>query len=83
MRYWSLGWLPLVILFVALLLFRGCGFGWGGGCGTSRGWRRWRGRDDDHGREPDALEILNRRYANGEMDDEEYRRKKEEILRRA
>lgn len=80
MRYWGFGWLPILILFGALFFFRGCGFGWGGGCGMHRGWRER--AHGGHDREPDALEILNRRYANGEIDSEEYRRKKEEIIRK-
>lgn len=39
------------------------------------------GRSITSGREKTALDILNERYAQGEIDDEEYARKKRELIR--
>jgi len=76
MRFGDLSWLFIILLFVGMFFLRGCG--WGGGCGVPRFHRR---TNHDSGNDrSEALEILNKRYANGEIDEEEYKRKKEDIL---
>ena len=76
MRFGDLSWVFIILLFVGMFFLRGCGLG--GGCGTSRFSRR--SNHDSENNKSEAIEILNKRYASGEIDDEEYRRKKDEIL---
>lgn len=77
MPYGNRSWLFVILFFGAMFFLRRCG--WGGGCGIPHLPRRTKQHHDDA--KSEAIEILNRRYANGEIDDEEYKRKKEEILR--
>ena len=69
-EWFPLMWIfPLIFLVVMLLfLFRGGGGGWPM-CGSH-------GRRD---REDSAREILDRRYARGEINQEEYQRMKKEL----
>ena len=76
MRFGDLSWLFVILLFVGMFFLRGCG--WGGGCGVPRFSRRSGHNFKDDNSE--AIEILNKRYASGEIDSEEYKRKKDEIL---
>lgn len=76
MRFGDLSWLFVILLFAGMFFLRGCG--WGGGCGVSSFLRR-SGHDANDGKS-EAIEILNKRYASGEIDSEEYKRKKNEIL---
>lgn len=76
MRFGDLSWLFVILLFAGMFFLRGCG--WGRGCGMPRYHKR-SGNDSNNS---DAIDILNKRYANGEIDSEEYKRKKEEILGR-
>lgn len=77
MRFGDLSWLLVILFFVGMFFLRGCGL-LGGCCGTPRFPRR---SDQNSGdKSQDAIDILNKRYANGEIDSEEYRRKKDEIL---
>jgi len=74
MPYGYFNWMNLIflaLLFGAFFFMRRCG--WGGGCG-------WHGRHSHSNGRSKALDILNQRYARGEIDSEEYRRKKEDIL---
>lgn len=59
-----------------MFFLRRCG--WGGGCKMPRHYRLT-GHDLYYS---EAMDILNKRYANGEIDSEKYKRKKEEILGR-
>lgn len=77
MPYGNWSWLFIILFFAAMFFLRRCG--WGRGCGVPYLPRRPNYHYDY--RKSEAIEILNKRYANGEIDDEEYRRKKEEILR--
>ena len=43
---------------------------------------RYHKRSNNDSNNSDAIDILNKRYANGEIDSEEYKRKKDEILGR-
>lgn len=80
MPFGNSSWLFVILLFAGIFLLRR--FGLGGGCCGPHGTHiehRESKKDVDHSKS-EALEILNRRYANGEIDTEEYRRRKEEIL---
>ena len=60
--YWGIGFWPLLPLFwIGIVAF----FCWG--AFRWFGWRNWRGTFATS-IEPDALEILRRRYARGEID---------------
>ncbi len=76
MRFGDLSWLFVILFFIGMFFLRGCG--WGGGCGIPRFHRR----SGHNSNNTDAIDILNKRYANGEIDSEEYKRKKAEILGR-
>lgn len=76
MRFGDLSWLFIILLFVGMFFLRGCG--WGGCCGMPRHHKR----SNNDSNNSDAIDILNKRYANGEIDSEEYKRKKDEILGR-
>jgi len=76
MRFGDLSWIFIILLFVGMFFLRGCG--WGGGCGMPR----YHKRSNNDSNNSDAIDILNKRYANGEIDSEEYKRKKDEILGR-
>lgn len=52
------------------------------GCGWSGMPRFHRRPKHDSDNKYEVIEILNKRYANGEVDSEEYKLKNEEILRR-
>lgn len=71
--FFPFGFLIFVIgvFFVFRLAF--WGWGWGSGRGYYRGY--WRADA------PSALEILNRRYARGDISKEQYEQMKGEILR--
>jgi uncharacterized membrane protein len=75
MRFGDFSGLFIILLFIGMFFLRGCG--WGGGCGVPRFHKR-SGHDSNNS---DAIDI-NKRYANGEIDSEEYKRKKDEILGR-
>lgn len=77
MMFGGFSWLFIILIFAAMFLIGGCG--WRGGCGVSRSHRR---SSNDFNNNSDAIEILNKRYASGEIDSEEYNRKKKEILNR-
>jgi putative membrane protein len=70
-----LGWFTLV--FLLFFVFRrgawGPGCGWGG-YGPGYGRAGWRGR-------PDPTEILDRRFATGEIDAEEYQARRSALKR--
>lgn len=76
MRYGDLSWLFVILLFAGVFFLRGYGFG--GCCGVSRFSRR--SSQNLNNSNSEAIEILNKRYASGEIDSEEYKRKKDEIL---
>ena len=66
-HYWFFGywWIfPLVMMFFCFLFMRG----WGGR------WRCWSGPFQDQGESP--MDILNKRYARGEIDQPEYEEKR-------
>lgn len=68
-----------IIIFVCCIFFIVRGFGCGsGGCGP---WFSHRGSEWDRRRNTDAaLDILNQRYAKGEITKEEYDKMKKDIL---
>lgn len=68
-HYWWL--IPLIL--IALCFF------WGKGCCFRR---RDRFTDDPSKTDETALEILDKRYARGEIDEQEYERKKERITQK-
>lgn len=74
--FWSGSWWVVPIVMIALCLFMMGGM-------TRWGWKgrmpRWRSLCDTHC--DSALEILNRRYARGEIDKNEYEEKKMAITR--
>ncbi len=77
--YGPWGWFPLMWIFpliflVVMLLFVFRGGGWGGG----GGWPMCGGRGMRE-KEESAKEILDRRYARGEISQEEYQRMKKEL----
>jgi uncharacterized membrane protein len=76
MRFGDYSWLFLILVFAGMFFLRGCGFG--GCCGAPRFSRR--SFHDSNDRNSEAIEILNKRYASGEIDSDEYKRKKDEIL---
>ena len=80
--YGPWGWFPLMWIFpliflIVLLVFLFRGGGGGGGWPMCGGWgMRDRGMRDT---EESAKEILDRRYARGEISREEYQRMKKEL----
>ncbi len=62
-EYWWL--IPLVLIALCFFWSKGCCFG-----------RRGRFANDPDRTNETTLEILNKRYARGEIDDEEYERKR-------
>jgi len=68
-HYWWL--IPLILIALCFFLSKGCCF-------------RMRDRftDDLSKTDETALEILDKRYARGEIDDQEYERKKERITQK-
>lgn len=66
-----------IFIFALFFIFRFAFWGWGWGWGWRRGYynRSW-GSDG-----PYALEILNQRYARGEITKEQYDQMKDDILR--
>ena len=68
--YWWL--IPLIMIGLCIFWGRGCCFGWR---------RHYDHRSDRNvdATSASALEILGRRYARGEIDDEEYQRKRKAI----
>lgn len=80
MPFGNSSWLFVILLFAGIFLLRWFGLG-GGCCGphTEHGGHG-ESKKGVESSKSEALEILNRRYASGEIDSEEYRRKKEEIL---
>lgn len=65
----------IVLVVVGYFVFRGCGWGWGGGCcgGNSRRYNRY-SYDEDA-----AMAALRRRYANGEISKEQYEQMKKDL----
>lgn len=78
MPYGEWSWLFVILFFGAMFFFRRCG--WGGGCGVPTFHRRYN-HHELHNTKSEALQILNQRYAKGEIDTEEYRNKRDEINR--
>jgi uncharacterized membrane protein len=69
-NFWWL--IPLVLIGLCIFGVRGC-------CAGSRHWRETLPGQRKGAGSVSALEFLNRRYARGEIDDEEYQRKSETI----
>ena len=69
--------IAIALVVVGYLIFRGCGWGWGGGCCGSRGSQYGRYRSDEE--KETFMEILRRRYANGEISKEQYEQMKNDL----
>lgn len=64
---------PLVMMVFCFIFMRGCGRRW-----------RWYGpfHDPGQGSGESAMDILNKRYARGEIDQQEYEEKKSSLVSR-
>ena len=74
---WMLFMIPIgliVLIIIGYAIWRG--YGWGGGCGGHYGYARY-GSDTDR---ENAMEILRRRYARGEISKEQYEQMKKDIV---
>ena len=67
----------IVILFIVFMIFGRVGFM--GGCGGNGYDRHYHDDDRHYSRSESAMDILNKRYAKGEITKEEFERMKKDI----
>ena len=71
---------PIVVIILAVVgyfIFRGCGWGWGGGCCGGHTTRYEHSYSEE--KKETSIEILKRRYANGEISKEQYEQMKKDL----